>query len=380
MLRSAVEGLWFSMRPFLAMAFLWLLSAPGPLAVAADKAMEGVRVSDDGKGFVLAESGAVFRPWGVNYDHDGPGRLIEDYWHDEWATVEEDFAEIKALGANVVRVHLQLGRLMATPTDPDPRHLARLADLLRLAENSRLYLDITGLGCYHKADIPDWYDALDEAGRWETQARFWSAVAETCAASPAVFCYDLMNEPILPGKEPETDWLGGEFGGKYFVQRIALDAKGRTREAIAVAWIDTLVDAIREKDTRHLVTVGVIPWATVFSGAKPLFHDPEVGRRLDFVSVHFYPEAGKVEQALEALAVYDVGKPLVVEEFFPLKCSGDEMEDFIARAADLADGWMSFYWGRTAEEYPRGDTIADALVGDWLRRFRRLAPAMAGGD
>ena len=35
--------------------------------------------------------------WGVNYDHDDAGRLLEDYWADEWPTVVEDFREIKAL-------------------------------------------------------------------------------------------------------------------------------------------------------------------------------------------------------------------------------------------------------------------------------------------
>ena len=42
---------------------------------------------------------------------------------------------------------------------------------------------------------------MDEAQRWRVQALFWEAVAKTCAKSNAVFCYDLMNEPILPGAE-----------------------------------------------------------------------------------------------------------------------------------------------------------------------------------
>src|SRR5689334_6678812 len=68
-----------------------------------------VRVSADKKGFVLDPSGQPFVPWGVNYDHDATGRLLEDYWDDEWPAVEGDFAEMKALGANVVRIHLQAG-------------------------------------------------------------------------------------------------------------------------------------------------------------------------------------------------------------------------------------------------------------------------------
>ena len=74
--------------------------------------METIRVAKDKKGFVLEPSGKKFVPWGFNYDHDAKGRLIEDYWDDEWPAVEGDFAEMKQLGANVVRVHLQFGKFM----------------------------------------------------------------------------------------------------------------------------------------------------------------------------------------------------------------------------------------------------------------------------
>ena len=63
-----------------------------------------MRVSDDGKGFVQVESGRPFVPWGFNYDHEGDGKLLEDYWDDQWSTVEAAFREMKQLGANVVRI------------------------------------------------------------------------------------------------------------------------------------------------------------------------------------------------------------------------------------------------------------------------------------
>src|SRR6187551_20650 len=81
---------------------------PPPEPVAAG--MPWVRVAADKSGFVLEPSGRAFRVWGVNYDHDPPGRLIEDYWIEEWPRVEQDFAQIRKLGANVVRVHLQFGK------------------------------------------------------------------------------------------------------------------------------------------------------------------------------------------------------------------------------------------------------------------------------
>ncbi len=67
-----------------------------------------------------------------------------------------------------------------------------------------------------------------------------------------------MNEPILAGEKLETRWLGGELGGKFFVQRLALDLAGRTRQQLARAWVDKMVDVIHKHDDQHLVTVGVI--------------------------------------------------------------------------------------------------------------------------
>lgn len=346
---------------------------PADLPPGNTTAREWICLSEDGSRFVRADSRTDFVVWGVNYDHDESGRLIEDYWHAEWPTVEEDFKEIKALGVNVVRIHLQTAKFIDAPDKPNESALLQLGRLLRLAEETGLYLDITGLACYHKKDVPAWYDALGESERWRVQALFWEAVAKTCAQSPAVFCYDLMNEPILPGEhEKESEWLTGEFGGKYFVQRITLDLAGRTQESVAKAWIDTLVQAIRKHDQRRLITVGVIPFAFEFypNVGKPLFYAPGVGENLDFTSVHFYPKKGDVDTALAALAIYDVGKPLVIEEMFPLKCSIAEMGAFIKGSRKIAEGWISFYWGKTAEEYAAENAPHAALLKAWLEFWR----------
>jgi hypothetical protein len=107
-----------------------------------------------------------------------------------------------------------------------------------------------------------------------------------------------------------------------------------------------------------------------------LFYAPEVGAKLDFVSVHFYPKSGEVDKALKALAVYDVGKPLVIEEMFPLKCGLPDLDQFVTQSAKTTDGWIGFYWGRTLEEY-RADkpSLKSALMLQWLDYFRTNAPA-----
>jgi hypothetical protein len=360
----------------LACVALWPGGADAvPVSSRADDGMPGVRVASDGKGFVLDPSGKPFAPWGFNYDHDSKGRLIEDYWDDEWAAVESHFARMKNLGANVVRVHLQLGRFMEAADRTNGKALDRLAKLVGLAERERLYLDLTGLGCYHKADVPGWYDRLAEADRWDVQARFWAAVAERCKDSPAVFCYDLMNEPVVPGgKRADGDWLAGAFAGKHFVQFITLDPKGRPRSEVARQWVRHLAAAIREVDRRHLVTVGLVDWSLDRKGAITSgFVPEEVAADLDFLSVHLYPRSGKLDDAVETLKGFSVGKPVVVEETFPLWCSPKELDEFIDRAGPHAAGWVSFYWGTPPEDLRRSMEPRDAVLLDWLERFAKRA-------
>ncbi len=162
-----------------------------------------------------------------------------------------------------------------------------------------------------------------------------------------------------------------------FVQRLTLDFAGRTEKQIAKAWVDKLVTAIRKHDQRHLITVGVIPWALTWPNAKPLFYSKEVGANLDFVCVHFYPKKGGVDKALTALAVYNVGKPVVIEEMFPLECSVPELDQFISgsKSKGLAAGWVGFYWGKTISEYrqSKGD-IGDSMALGWLEYFAKKTP------
>jgi lysophospholipase L1-like esterase len=337
--------------------------------------LKPVRVAKDGKGFVVA--GAPFVPWGFNYlgkfEH-----LAEEDWGADWAGVEADFRAMRKLGANVVRWHLQFETYMKGADEVDAAQLGRLKKLLDVAAANGLYLDLTGLSCYRLKRIPAWYDKLDEADRWKAQAKFWAAVAETCAAHPAVFCYDLMNEPVVTApKADEHPWVGGELGGFHFVQRIANKPGDRDSKDIAEAWVKTLVAAIRAYDKETPVTVGVIPWAQVWPTAKPIFYSPQVIRHLDFVSVHFYPAAGKREKDLAALAVYDLGKPLVVEEIFPLSCSMDELDKFIDGARPRVNGWLSHYFGATPAEHRKGAKPEGKVVAEFLEYWQRKGVAVA---
>ena len=350
------------------------------LSALAETRMPFVEVAPDARGFRFAGTEKRFVPWGFNYDHDSANRLLEDYWLKEWDAVAGDFREMKALGANVVRVHLQFGRFFPQPEKPDDENVRQLARLLALAEETGLYLDITGLGCYRKTDVPAWYDALDEAGRWQAQAKFWETIAAICAKSPVVFCYNLMNEPVAPvGSGTRADWLGPPFGGPdgfCYVQRISIDQSDRNREVIATRWIETLVAAIRRHDARHLVTVGLVDWSLdlpghLYSGFAPT----KIAAPLDFVCVHLYPRNEKLDEDLATLAAFaKAGKPVVIEETFPLSALMETFAKFVESSRGGAAGWMGFYWGKPIDELDAKSSIQDALMKAWLEFFQTHAP------
>jgi hypothetical protein len=352
------------------------------LAGAATAAeLPRVGVAADGRGFVLADARQPFQPLGFNYGNHG--RLIEDFWTNDWATVARDFREMKRLGANVTRVHLQFGKFMDAPGKRNATALAQLGKLVALANETGLYLDLTGLASYRPADVPAWYDALDDAGRWTAQAAFWAAVAKQCATNPAVFCFDLMNEPISPsGPRKPGEWRSGKLLGEYdFVQYIALAPAGRKREEIAQQWIRALTRAIRKHDPRTLITVGQLPWVPQW-GHLSGFLPEAVAPELDFVSVHIYPEKGQVAAALDGLKKFCVGKPVVIEETFNLACGPEEELQFLRASRGAACGWLGHYDGIPPEAYDALQaagklTLPQALWRAWLDVFRQFAPEAA---
>ncbi len=352
-------------------------------ATAADNMPPRIVVAANGHGFALAlPSGKpgrhIFHPWGFNYGNKG--RLIEDFWQTHWSTVAHDFKNMRALGANVVRVHLQFGKFMRGPHTPNATSLALLARLLKLAQTNHLYLDLTGLACYRPADTPAWYSALDDRRRWAAQQAFWRAVAHTCSHSHMVFCYDLVNEPLAPaGSRKPGQWRSGSnFGGYDFLQYIALHQGDISRPALAAQWIDRMTRAIRSQDKHTLITVGLLPWVRKW-GWLSGFEPEVIAPHLSFISVHIYPSARHPEDAMTALRKCAVGKPIVIEETFPLSCSAQQEERFLLQSRKFACGWLGHYDGLTLSDYAKLQrqgklTIPEAIYQSWQQLFVKLKP------
>jgi len=338
---------------------------------------EKVAVRKDSAGFVLTPSGAPFTPWGFNQDRDYQHRLLEDYWSAEWPTVDQDFREMKQLGANLVRIDLQFARFMDAPGKPNPANLARLEKLVQLAESLGLYLDITGLGSYREKDIPAWYGAMPEGARWAAHAQFWEAIAKTCAGRPGVFAYNLMNEPVVSAdRRPPGAWLhSSELGGLHYLEFITLDPAGRKRPEIAQQWIRQMTLAIRKYDARSMVTVGLVLLNLRTPEDEAGFPPSKIAPEVDFLAVHMYPEKDKLDTAIETLTRYrKAGKPVLIEETYPLRCSVPELRTFIERSRSIASGYLGFYWGQTPEQLKDSTAPSDRRTLRWLELFQLMRP------
>ncbi len=308
--------------------------------------------------------GEQFFPWGFNYTNVEKIGLIEDKWDQEstWAVIEEDFSEMKNYKANVVRIHLQYHQFMLDATTPNLIALERLQRLVKIAEDTRLYLDITGLAAYRKSDSPEWYSSLSDSERWATHALFWKNIAATVGESKAVFAYNLMNEPVVAvgcdGVVP-CDWLPGEsFGEFHFVQNIARNPELTFSVAIK-DWISVLSNAIRSEDAHTMITVG-------FLGLGPVTRFEE---DLDYLSIHIYPKSGALQESVDKVINNQSGAPLVIEETANLYCSIEELESFLTQIDGNYEGLMGHYFGKTLEEMQNSDTVSDALRRNFMNFF-----------
>lgn len=354
-----------SMASLLTLVCLLCPLASGAAIPAAG--MEAVRIAPNGRGFVLHPSGHRFVPWGHNY---ASVDILERTAKDP-ERVQREFAEMRAAGTTVARIHPEMPRILAGPNQADSKGLELLRRILQIAESEGIYLQITGLAWYQIKDRAAWYDTMDEPARWQTQAFFWESVAKTCAASPAVFAYDLVNEPAASGNRSDG-WYAGRMGEVEFCQRLSLEPGARTGDEIFREWIKQMVAAVRRRDPTRLITLGMLP----FPGAYRV-----AAEQLDFVSPHLYPKAGKVAEEIELLKRFDWGQPIVIGETFPLSCGADDERDFLLKSRPFAQGWIGHWPDESPTELRRlkqtgQATIHSAIWLSWVELFEELGPRM----
>lgn len=286
------------------------------------------------------ENGDLFFPWGLNYTNPDAVGLIEDDWFNSavWKIIKADFIEMKALGANVIRIHLQYHQFMTDAETPDAMALNRLLELVEFAESQELYLDVTGLAAYRIEDQPEFYTVMTDQERRNTQKIFWRNVVEKIGDNPAVFAFNLMNEPVISvGCTVGTncEWTPGDgFEGFYYVQNITrtpdLDYASTTQ-----GWLSEMTQIIRSQDKETTITFG-----SLALGQYSLFA-PD----LDYLSPHIYPLSGEIQKAIDQVIANESSIPQVIEETYNLRCTTVELEAFIAGIDGHYDGLMGHYFG-----------------------------------
>ena len=388
--------------------------------------LSSIIVNRDKNIFIYQDTDEVFNPFGVNYDHDYDFKLIEDYWSDK-QKISGDFAYIKKLGFNVVRLHLQQFVFLMEKTKMSNSALKNLDWILHEAEKNNLYLDITGLGRY-KGIIPKWYRDLNDAERIEADAFFWKVITERYKGRGVIFCFDLQNEPTI-NYDDNIGYVGPPFDdGYHYINRHyqditkawkeylldKYDAKAKfdkswlkqkfkgyddfkkaeltvpdmlsskeessdfakCKDGLALNWLTRLTKTIKEIDTSRLVTLGLcglnLPYSKYYSSFSPELIKPYV----DFICIHFVPKTitrepykDNTKEFMKHIKTAYVGKPLVVEEFFPLVPLDKLYSNFIKPAKKYVNGWISYYWGKPIAALRKTDKISDQITADWLKYF-----------
>jgi endo-1,4-beta-mannosidase len=358
--------------------------------------VDGARFrTDDGKPFV---------PFGVNYYRPGTGWAPQVWKQFDEDATRQDFARLKALGGNCVRVFLSWGSFYEKPGDLSPDGLAKFDRFLDLADEAGIYVHPTGPD--HWEGMPEWVrsDHFADDAVLDALDAFWTQFTRRYKGRTTIFAYDLLNEPTVRWESPYmaakwNRWLATEYGNRERLaeacgadtsdvtwgdepipgkesnpgNRRLLDYQ-RFRESIADEWTRRQAQAIKSVDPDALVTVGLIQWAipsllpTV--GHYAAFRPERIAPYLDFMEVHFYPLDKGVYQYRDAeerdrnLAygegvvreVARCGKPVVVAEFgwyggaafgnhayASEEAQAEWCSGLVETTAGLACGWLN--WG-----------------------------------
>jgi endo-1,4-beta-mannosidase len=338
-----------------------------------------IRVAANGQTFVR-EDGKAFVPFGLNYYRPDTGWAPQMWKEFDAEPVRKDFARMKKLGVNCVRVFLSFGSFFTQANALEPSGLAKFDQFLAIAEKAGIYVHPTGPD--HWEGLPDWaqpYPVGDERVLAALET-FWRLFAERYRGRRVIFAYDLRNEPQVRWDPP------GDTG---------LLEYQRSRETLADEWTRRQVAAIKSVDPQALVTVGLIqssvPVALPGVEHYSAFRPSRQAKLLDFMEIHFYPtDFGPGDDETRNLAhlesvvreVAASGKPVVLAEFGwnrvgPATVQARWNRQAVETTIGLATGWLN--WGlydvATAGD---GSQVTGLLTGDgkpkaWANDFRILS-------
>ena len=342
------------------LSIVCLLLTASPLR-AADPLLPKVRIAKDGRSFET-EAGKPFVPFGVTYYRPGTGWAPQVWKQFEAEATRQDFARMKELGLNCVRVFLSYQSFYSSPGVLKQEGLEKFDQFLSMAEQAGIYIHPAGLDLWEGA--PDWQPvAVADPRTLQNTVKFWELFAARYRGRQVIFAYDLKNEPVIEWQSdllaPQWNvWLEKKYGasgkvaaawgmtnevlfGKFTVPEPKNALRNRElldfqtfREDLADEWTSRQVTAIKAADPAALTTVGFLQssvpcqvWGSVKHYAA--FRPARQARFLDFLEIHFYPlnpdpyeyrsEADELANLayLESVVreVARPGKPVVLAEF-----------------------------------------------------------------
>ncbi|MHB1037467.1 MAG: cellulase family glycosylhydrolase [Pirellulales bacterium] len=384
--------------------FLSGIAAARAAEPAPRAALPKIRVAADGRTFQTAD-GKPFVPMGVNYYRPGTGWAPQLWKQSDAEATRRDFARMKELGVNCVRVFVTYGSFFMKDDALEADGLAKFDQLLEIAEGAGIYIHPTGPD--HWEGTPAWAasDRFADERVLAALERFWKLFAGRYRGRNVLFAYDLLNEPQIPWDTPAVrvkwnGWLAARYGSAEKTAaawRIkpedvrwgnqpppaGRDAAGdrqlldyqHFREELADQWTRRQAAAIKSADPAALVTVGMIQWSVpaLLPGVRnyAAFRPRRQAEWLDFLEIHFYPlaagffEYAKPEDELRNLAYLEsvvrevaaAGKPVVVAEF---GWYGGGRLTIDGGAHPAATGQQQAQWCRRAVETTEG------LATGWL--------------
>jgi endo-1,4-beta-mannosidase len=413
---------------------IWLSAASG----AAEHAkMELIVAASDGRGFAERNSGRPYILFCTNYYDPHSGWAPKLWRKFDVEKVREHFRVMRELGVNCARVFLTAGSFQPTAGTIEEQALAKLDNFVEIAQEHNIRLILTGPD--HWEGQPAYWKPDRFAGEAALLAleRFWDVAGRRYKGEPAIFAWDLLNEPHLPWFieqwRPEWNaWLSRTYGSREALKTAwgdeltEADDWGNVavpqdradignprlrdsqlfREHLTDQWVRRQVEAIRRADPTHLVTVGYIQWSypLVRSGNPSryaAFNPHRQVRWLDFVTIHFYPTLGSPFESKEnwqrnidylqgALAYCHTGKPVVLGEFGWYGGGAPEHHPYLSEQQQarwigeeieasraLADGWLSWPFADSPQSKDislfAGLVRADMTVKAWGHKFKALA-------
>ena len=310
-----------------------------------------------------------FVPWGLNYDRTILNRkdlILEEAPLDK---IDRDFRVAHQQGANAIRVFPQVSRYMPEYMKINEPAFEFFDQVVLLARKHNLRIDLTGLTHVNVSSFPNWYDQHTDVEVMAAEALFWKTFAQRYAREPAFLMFDLQNEPFTakPGASRKSIGCFTMSEGREFCycNPHFRDRHTESPDSLARRWTEKMVASIREYDRNHLITLGLLPSAApVFQPGNPGFNVAAVAPALDVICIHLYPdrrvparEKSEPDSSyisvnrdwLEMTLRYagQFGKPVIVEEWFPLGYDKDLPSKWFAAFMDAslhnASGWFTFY-------------------------------------